>query len=102
MCLASWRLCHRPVWWAGRDILKTVAGYRGDPTAKIWLDIGTAEHPSSQSFIRDTADLRDLLIAKGWRLDQNLAYTLDAGAGHNERAWGFRVRQALKFLYPPA
>lgn len=90
------------VWWAGRAILQAVSRYRGTQNAKIWLDIGTAEHMNSDSFVRDTADLRDALIAKGWQLGRNLSYVEDAGAGHNEKAWGSRIRDALKFLFPPS
>ena len=89
------------VWWAGRAILQAVSRYRGEARAKVWLDIGTAEHLNSDSFVRDTADLRDALIRKGWRLGRNLAYVEDVGAGHNEQAWRFRVRHALKFLFSP-
>ncbi len=89
------------VWWGGRAILENVRRYRGAGHAKIWLDIGTAESASGEKTVRDTEDLRDALIDKGWHLGLNLSYLRDLGAGHNERAWGARVRDALKFLFPP-
>jgi predicted alpha/beta superfamily hydrolase len=87
------------VWWANRDILKKVyrGGYTG--TQKIWLDVGTCEGRNPQGCLRNVEDLRDALIVKGWRLGLDLKFVKDQGAGHNEKAWGSRIGQALKFLF---
>jgi hypothetical protein len=45
-------------------------------------------------------DLRDALVLKGWRLDRDLKFLVDQGAGHDEEAWGARIGDALKFLFP--
>ena len=89
------------VWWANRAILKQVRQLRVKATPKIWLDTGTCEGQSPEDCVKNTAALCKALVDKGWRLGRNLAYVEDEGAGHNEKAWGFRMRQALAFLFPP-
>jgi hypothetical protein len=44
--------------------------------------------------------LRDRLIEKGWRLYDDLQYTEAKGADHSEAAWGARIGDVLRFLYP--
>jgi predicted alpha/beta superfamily hydrolase len=90
------------VWWAGRAILKDVERLRRQPRLKIWLDIGTNEGLKPNDHVRDVAKLREALTRKGWQLGRDLSYLEDEGAGHDEKAWGFRMRDALKFLFPPA
>jgi predicted alpha/beta superfamily hydrolase len=89
------------VWWANRAILKRVAKLKDRTGQKIWLDVGTAEdsHPGG-THLPNVIDLRDALCAKGWRLGDDLTFVQDEGAGHNERAWGHRMRAALEFLFP--
>ena len=50
--------------------------------------------------VKNAKDLRDALIEKGWRLERDLRYLEDEGAGHDEKAWGYRMRNALTFLFP--
>ncbi len=89
------------VWWANRAILKQVRKLRVKLTPKIWLDTGTCEGQSPEDCVKNTAELCQALVGKGWRLGRDLAYVEDEGAGHDEKAWGFRMRQALAFLFPP-
>jgi predicted alpha/beta superfamily hydrolase len=88
------------VWWANRAILREIRKLRGKLGEKIWLDIGTREGDSPEATLRNTLELRDALVEKGWQLGKDLAFMLDEGAGHNEKAWGHRMREALKFLFP--
>jgi len=90
------------VWWANRAILKEVRSLRRKSLQKIWLDIGTSEGQNPQACIDNAVALRDALIAKGWQPGSDLAFVRDEGAGHDERAWGRRMRHVLPFLYPPA
>jgi predicted alpha/beta superfamily hydrolase len=83
------------VWWDDGVVLKTVEELERKLPLKIWLDTGTAE-PGWEN----TRKLRDLLIDKGWRLDDDLQYTEDEKASHTEAAWGRRVDPALRFLFP--
>ncbi len=48
----------------------------------------------------DVERFRDILIGKGWQLDQNLHYERAEGAEHNEAAWAQRVGPFLQFLFP--
>lgn len=89
------------VWWANRAILREVRKLKRKSDQKIWLDIGTCEGQDPASCIKNVEDLRDALVSKGWQLEQDLRFLEDEGAGHDEKAWGFRMRNALKFLFPP-
>jgi len=88
------------VWWANRAILREIRKLKSKPPQKIWLDIGTCEGTNPEHCLEDARMLRDALIAKGWKLDEDFRFVEDEGAGHNEKAWGFRMRDALKFLFP--
>ncbi|MGC2660102.1 MAG: alpha/beta hydrolase-fold protein [Bryobacteraceae bacterium] len=88
------------VWWARKDILTRVGRLEAKTTQTIWLDVGTAEGGDPEHTCRDVQALRDALIRKGWRLGRDLAYCEDAGAQHNESAWGRRMRDVLPFLFP--
>ncbi|HTZ58342.1 MAG TPA: alpha/beta hydrolase-fold protein [Acidobacteriaceae bacterium] len=85
------------VWWRRRVILRTVAAVSAKPDLRIWLDIGGKE---STRAVPDARALRDILIQKGWRLDQDLAYTEIENAEHTESAWAQRVAPMLQFLFP--
>ncbi len=88
------------VWWANRAILREIRKLRGKLGQKIWLDIGTCEGQNPASCVENAKALRDALTAKGWELGSELCFVEDEGAGHNEKAWGYRMRDALKFLFP--
>jgi len=45
--------------------------------------------------------LRDALIEKGWRVQNDLHYMEVKGGDHSEAAWAARVDPALQFLFPP-
>lgn len=87
------------VWWAHRDILKRVVAPKLAPRPKIWLDVGTDEGSEPARFVSDVRAFRDRFLAEGWELGRNLIYQEEEGAQHNERAWGQRMRLALRFLY---
>ena len=85
------------VWWNQLVIGRFVHSMDVEPRSRIWLDIGTREGPR---IVRDVERFRDVLIEKGWRLEQDLHYELVEGAQHNEAAWAQRVGPFLRFLYP--
>jgi predicted alpha/beta superfamily hydrolase len=89
------------VWWANRAILRELRALKRKPAQKIWLDIGTCEGANPEHCVEDARMLRDALIAKGWQVEEDFRFVEDEGAGHNEKAWGFRMGDALKFLFPP-
>jgi predicted alpha/beta superfamily hydrolase len=89
------------VWWANRAILREVRKLKRKLPQKIWLDTGTCEGTNPEHCVEDARMLRDALITKGWKPEEDFRFVEDEGAGHNEKAWGFRMRDALKFLFPP-
>ena len=88
------------IWWANRAILRETRKLQGKTDQQIWLDVGTEEGSNPLTFVQDARDLRDVLLARGWKLGYDLRYVEDEGAGHNERAWGCRIRDALRFHFP--
>ncbi len=64
-------------------------------TSKIWLDTGTHEEGWERA-----AHLRDQLVERGWRLDDDLYYKEVPGAEHAEWAWSRRFEAVLRFLFP--
>lgn len=85
------------VWWNRRMILRLVRSLKKKTGQRIWIDVGTREGTEA---LRNVRDLRDLLVGKGWVEHDDLAYLEDEGAGHDERAWGYRMSNVLRFLYP--
>lgn len=88
------------IWWARRAILRELRKMAKKTEQKIWLDTGTSEGSNPQSVVRDAQDLHDALLDKGWRSGVDLAFLVQEGAGHDEKAWGFRMRDALRFMFP--
>jgi predicted alpha/beta superfamily hydrolase len=85
------------VWWNERVILQFASAAKVLVRARVWLDVGTREGPRT---VDDAERLRDVLLSKGWQLDQNLHYERVEGAEHNEAAWAQRVGPFLQFLFP--
>lgn len=89
------------VWWAQRAILQEARKAQSQFHQKIWLDIGTCEGEAPKTCVRNVRDLRDTLLRRGWKLGHDLRHVEDEGAGHDEKAWGYRMKDALTFLFPP-
>jgi predicted alpha/beta superfamily hydrolase len=85
------------VWWGQREILRIVRKARLEQRPKIWLDIGDEE---SARAVADVALLRDALIERCWAPGKDLHCAVVERAAHNEAAWGERVGDFLKFLFP--
>lgn len=85
------------VWWDGGAILRIVGTLKAKPSIRIWMDIGTKEGKFTPGQARA---LRDVLVAQGWRLNDDLKFLEVKGGLHNEHAWGKRVEPALKYLFP--
>jgi predicted alpha/beta superfamily hydrolase len=89
------------VWWDKKMIVREVEALKKKTGARIWLDIGTKEGGNeSEEHRLNTRQLRDTLVAKGWRDGRDLKYYKAEGAEHNERAWAQRVGPMLQFLFP--
>lgn len=87
------------VWWNQRAILRLVREMTPQPRPRVWLDIGTRESPR---IVGEVEQFRDLLMKKGWRLNDDLHYECIEGGEHNEAAWALRVGPFLQFLFPAA
>ena len=87
------------VWWNQLVIHRFVKSMPVEPRPRIWLDIGTREGPR---VVQEVERFRDVLLEKGWRLEQDLHYERVEGGEHSEAAWAQRVRPFLQFLYPAA
>lgn len=86
------------IWWDDCVVYDMVDSIEdgAKPPLRIWLDTGTHEPGWERAAV-----LRDKLVAKGWRLYDDLQYLEVEGADHSERAWAARIEQVLRFLYPP-
>lgn len=82
------------VWWARRAILREIKKARGKFNQKIWLDVSTCEGDEPESCVQNVRDLRDALTLRGWELGSDLRYVEDEAAGHDEKIWSFRIREA--------
>jgi predicted alpha/beta superfamily hydrolase len=85
------------VWWNQHVMNRFAAAAQLYVRPRIWLDIGTREGPR---IVQDVEQFRDVLLQKGWQLDNDLHYERVEGAEHNEAAWAQRVGPFLQFLYP--
>ena len=85
------------VWWNQQVILRFAHATPVEPRPRIWLDIGTREGPR---IVQDVEKFRDVLLEKGWKLEEDLHYERVEGAEHNEAAWAQRVGPFLRFLFP--
>lgn len=85
------------VWWDRGGIHRFAANKKFALRSKIWLDIGTREGPRIPG---EVEKFRDLLLAKGWRLEEDLHFERIEGGEHNEAAWARRVAPFLEFLFP--
>lgn len=84
------------IWWDDCVIYRILDEVEGKLPLKIWLDTGTKEPGWERA-----RELRDRLVWKGWRLDDDLEYLEVEGGEHSEAAWGFRFEAVLRYLYPP-
>jgi predicted alpha/beta superfamily hydrolase len=86
------------VWWDDCAVYKIVEAIdeTAKPPLKIWLDTGTREEGWERA-----RELRDRLVDKGWRLDDDLLYLEADGSDHSEGAWAARMDPMLRFLFPP-
>jgi predicted alpha/beta superfamily hydrolase len=85
------------LWFADRAIFPFVEAAPFTP-GRIYLDIGTEEGSAS---LINARRMRELLLARGYREGIDVRWVEDAGAGHNEAAWGRRFTAAIPFLLNP-
>jgi len=86
------------VWWDNRVIVDDVEALTMKLPLRVWLDIGSDEGGGES--VQDAAALKDALVAEGWVLGADLAYTVYQGASHDEASWAARMDDVLRWLYP--
>lgn len=92
------------VHWADHDLERRVAATpREHLPLRLWIDMGTAEQVgdigADSRLVRELRRFRDVLVARGYVVNEDLGYLEDAGAVHNEAAWAKRLPQILRFLF---
>jgi predicted alpha/beta superfamily hydrolase len=94
-----WRLAvlSPSVWWDNRFIVRRIRALATKPPHRIWLSTGTEEGDDVAEAARR---VRDALLAKGWQLDDDLAYRELGGGRHEESAWAATIPDVLRFLFP--
>jgi predicted alpha/beta superfamily hydrolase len=62
---------------------------------KFYLDAGT-----NDDGLEDTARMRDAMLAKGYRDNEDLLFFKAEGGRHNEASWAARVEKPLTWFFP--
>jgi predicted alpha/beta superfamily hydrolase len=90
-----------PALWFGRERLFAFVEQATLPAGRLHVDVGTAE---GESTLADARALWSVLQEKDVPDHTHVNYLEDAGAGHDEAAWGRRLGGVLEFLLrtPPA
>jgi isoamylase len=79
-----------PAFWYGDGQIYDWLAHQPGPVGRIWLDVGLDEGPDE---VEDVRRMRDLLVARGWRLGDTFHYHEDPPGDHDEATWGRRVRE---------
>ena len=91
------------LWWADSEILQRIKKEPPPkPLPKLWIDMGTEEGNSHESFkecIEELSTLKSILKEKGWREGRNLKAYLAEGQNHSERAWNSRIEIILEYFF---
>jgi predicted alpha/beta superfamily hydrolase len=96
-------------YWFGENSLLRTLQEQASVHGKVYLDVGTREGDtltgwSIQSkdndavYVHGVRDLRDELLATGYRHNDSLLYAEGEGALHREEAWAVRFPEAMRFL----
>ena len=78
-------------WWNQRNLIGKLAVV----PVKYYLDAGTINDG-----LEDTALMRAVMRAQGWREGDNLYYHEAVGGIHNEKSWAARVGIPLTWFFP--
>jgi predicted alpha/beta superfamily hydrolase len=84
--------------WNDYGVVRLIEDGRLPPGARVHLDMGGQEWPGA---VDDARRLRDVLVSAGLHEGHDLQYVEDDAGGHDERAWSWRLPDALRFLLAP-
>jgi predicted alpha/beta superfamily hydrolase len=97
-------------YWFGDNGLLATTHTVARAEGRVYLDVGTREgetlkgwanlsgEQADLAYCEGVGELRDALIAAGYRLGENLMYVEAEGAPHREVAWAARLPDAMRFL----
>jgi len=85
------------LWWDRRRVLEQARAAQHRLPLRMWLDAGTDEGPGTLHHVRM---LKNILVARGWRLKDDLHYREVAGGRHSEADWSRRAGDMLRVLFP--
>jgi predicted alpha/beta superfamily hydrolase len=80
-------------WWNKGDMTARVPA---PSNVKFYIDAG-----SDGDGLADTLKMRDAMLARGYRLNEDLMFYPAEGAIHNERSWAARVQRPLTWFFAP-
>jgi predicted alpha/beta superfamily hydrolase len=78
-------------WWNDGEMTRHVPALQ---PVKFYIDAGT-----DSDGMNDTRKMRDAMLAKGYRLNEDLYFYEADGAIHNERSWAARVEKPLTWFF---
>lgn len=79
-------------WWNNGDLVKHAPQH---VPVKFYLDAGT-----SNDGLEESQQMRDALLARGYRNGVDLYFVAAEGASHNEKSWAARVDRPLVWFFP--
>ena len=87
------------LWWGGEWIYQFVNGMGevASPRPRIWLDMGERE---GVTHVARAEKLCERLVKAGWKMPEQLRFHRDAHGEHHEDAWGGRLGEVLRYLFP--
>jgi predicted alpha/beta superfamily hydrolase len=98
-----------PSLWFGNSAIFSYVTHANFQQGKIYLDAGTREMGGafpdqalllsrSRRYYGRVRRMKRFLVRKGYRPTKDLVHIEDAGAGHNEAAWAYRLPNAVRFF----
>ncbi|HZX25808.1 MAG TPA: alpha/beta hydrolase-fold protein, partial [Telluria sp.] len=79
-------------WWNNRDLVKNAPQH---VPVKFYLDAGT-----DNDGLEESKQMRDAMLAHGYRNGVDLYFVAADGASHNEKSWAARVDKPLVWFFP--
>ena len=80
-------------WWNGQELVRNAPA----PAARVkyYIDAGT-----DGDGLEGTVNMRDAMLAKGFKQGEDLYFHAAPGGTHNEKSWAARVDLPLKWFFP--
>ena len=82
-------------WWNQRQLVGTAPAPSARQPVQYYIDAGTKDDG-----LEDTIAMRDAMLAKGYKLGQDLYFYPAEGGVHNEKSWAARLHLPLTWFFP--